>query len=96
MKAEENVALASKGKAKKGPNQGQGSKGGEKKKKDPSKIKCFKCGEFGLYSTQCPQRKKDKKEKQVQTTTSVEIDELTSRLEEFALVAATPPDGGGA
>lgn len=51
VKEEENVTLASKGKAKKGPNQGQGSQGGEEKKKDLSKIKCFKCGEFGHYST---------------------------------------------
>ncbi|WP_250532491.1 hypothetical protein, partial [Caballeronia sp. ATUFL_F1_KS39] len=54
---EGNVALASKG-----PIQGQGTQG-EKKKKDLSKVKCFKCGEFGYYRTQCPQRKKDKQEK---------------------------------
>lgn len=48
---EENVALASKGKAKKGPSQGQGSHEGEMKKKDLSKIKCFICGEFGHYIT---------------------------------------------
>lgn len=53
---EENIALALKGKAKKGPSQGQGSQGGEKK--DMSKTKCFGCGEFGHYSTQCLKRKK--------------------------------------
>ena len=37
VKEEENVALASKG-----PSQGQGEQ--RKKKKDLSKVKCFKCG----------------------------------------------------
>eukprot|EP00253_Pinus_taeda_P029529 PITA_29529 len=55
-KEEENVALASKS-----PSQGHGEK---KKKKDLSKVKCFRCGEFGHYNTQCPFRKKDKWEKQ--------------------------------
>lgn len=62
VKDKENVALASKGKAKKGPILGQSSKVEEKKKKDFSKIKCFKCGEFGHYSTQCPKKKKEKKQ----------------------------------
>ena len=35
-----------------------------KKKKDLSKVKCFRCGELGHYNTQCPLRKKDKQEKQ--------------------------------
>lgn len=47
---EENVALVSKGKAKKVPTQGQSLKGGEKKKKDISKVKCFACGEFVHYA----------------------------------------------
>jgi len=51
-KEEENVALASKG-----PNQGQGKKN---KKKDLSKVKCLRCGGFGHYNTQRPQRKKEK------------------------------------
>jgi len=55
-KEEENVALGTKG-----PSQGQGKK---KKKKNLSKVKCFRCGEFGHYSTQCPLKKKDKQEKQ--------------------------------
>jgi len=29
------------------------------------------------------------------TAASVEIDELTSRLEDFALIVAIPPNGGG-
>ena len=60
VKEEDNVALSSKG-----PSQGHGSQG-EKKKKDLSKVKCFRRGKFGHYSTQCPQRKKDKQEKQDQ------------------------------
>ena len=75
VKEDDNVTLASKGKAKKGPSLGQGSQGGgEKKKKDLSKIKSFRCVEFGHYSTWCLQRKKDKQEKQGQETTSAEID----------------------
>ena len=31
-----------------------------KKKRDLSKIKCFRCGELGPFATKCPQRKKDK------------------------------------
>eukprot|EP00253_Pinus_taeda_P015619 PITA_15619 len=57
VKEEENVALASKG-----PSQQQGEQ--QKKKKSLSKVKCFKCGELGHYSTQCPLMKKDKDEKQ--------------------------------
>jgi len=45
VKEEENVALASKS-----PSQKQGEQ--KKKKKDLSKVKCFRGGEFGHYSTQ--------------------------------------------
>lgn len=48
---EENIALVSKGKEKKDLNEGHSSKGGEKKNKDLSKVKCFICGEFGHYVT---------------------------------------------
>ena len=40
VKEEDNVALASKG-----PSHGQTEQ--RKKKKDLSKVKCFRCGEFG-------------------------------------------------
>lgn len=84
VKEEENVALVSKG-----PSQGQGK---QKKKKDLSKVKCFKRDEFGLYITQCPLRKKDKQEKHDQQAGSVEIDKLSSRLEEeFAMFVYIPP-----
>jgi len=96
VKDEENVALADKGKVKKGPSEGQGSKGGDEKKKYLSKIKCFRHGEFDHYNTHYSQRMKDKTEKQEHTTTSAEINELTSRLEEFALITFIPLDGRGA
>ena len=64
---EENIALT-KVKAKKGPCQGQNSKGGEKK--DLSKVTCFGSGEFGYYITQCPKKRKEKKG-QVQTTCNI-------------------------
>lgn len=73
-KEEENVAVASKG-----PNQWQGEK---KKKKDLSKVKWFRCGELGHYSTQCPLKKEDKKEKHDQAAGSTKINKLFSRLEE--------------
>lgn len=83
---DENVALARKGKAKKGSN--KGSKG-EKKKKDLSKITCFGCGHNGHCVSQCPNRKKGKKKKgKQQKTTSIDIQDLSSRLEdEFVLIA---------
>jgi len=81
---EENIALTSKG-----PSQGQGEK---RKKKDLSKVKFFKCGEVGHYSTQCPIRKKDKEEKQDQQVVSAEISKLSSQLEEdFVMFADIPP-----
>lgn len=55
VKEEEDVALASKGQEEQ-----------RKRKKDISKIKCFRCGELSHYNTQCPLKKKEKEEKQDQ------------------------------
>lgn len=80
VKEDENVAHASKWQHEQ-----------RKRKKDLSKVKCFRCGELGHYNTQCPLRKKDKEEKQDQQVASVEIDRLFSRLEEeFAMITDIP------
>lgn len=77
---EEDVALTSKGQQKQ-----------HRRKKDISKIKCFKCVEMGHYSTQCPLRKRDKEEKHDQQAASADIDRLSSRLEEeFAMIVEMP------
>lgn len=49
-KEEENAALASKGQQEQ-----------RRRKEDISKIKVFRCGEMGHFSSQCCVRKKDKK-----------------------------------
>lgn len=51
---EENVALSTNSKkmSKKGPKDGDKSKG--EWKKDISKVKCFACHKFGHYAGQCP------------------------------------------
>jgi len=74
---EENAALASKGQQEQ-----------RNKKKDVSKIKCFRCGEFGHYTTQCPLRKKDKDEKHDPKVIVAKIKE-----DEFAMTTQASPRG---
>lgn len=77
VKEEEDVALASKGQ--------------RWRKKDISKIKCFRYGELGHYGTQCPLRKMDKEEKQNKQAASAEINKMSSILvEEFAMIIELP------
>ena len=57
-----------------------------KRKKDVSKIKCFRCGELGLYATQCPLKQKDKDEKHDPKAASTKIEEG-----EFAMVTQIRP-----
>jgi len=84
---DENVPLARKGKSKNGSSKGHKSNE-EKKKKLLSNIKCFGCSHYGHYVNQCPNKKKGDTKKKQHTTTSVDIHELSSRLEdEFTLVA---------
>lgn len=73
---QENVTLAGKGKVKKGSTKGFNSKG--EKKKDLSKVKYYRCHEFGHYVSDCPQRKKKSKK---QVAALADADELSSRME---------------
>jgi len=78
VKEEEDVALTSKGQ--------------HKRKKNISKIKCFKCGEMGHYNTQCPLKKRENEEKWDQQVVSADIDKLSSRMEEeFTMIVEMSP-----
>ena len=79
---EENFALASKarkGKGKKNPSKS----GAKEKKKDLSKVKCFHYHEHGHFTTNCPQKKKNK-----QAVGSAAGEVLASQFElDFSLIA---------
>jgi hypothetical protein len=52
--------------------------------KDISKVKLFACHKIGHYASQCP----NKKQVQVASTTSIEIDDFAEKFEkEFSLVS---------
>lgn len=74
---EDNVALALKGQ------QGQ-----QRRKKDVSKMKCFKCGEMGHYASQRPLKEKGKDEKHDPKVAVAKID-----AKEFTMAAEIPPRG---
>ncbi len=73
---DENATLASKGQQEQ-----------RRPKRDVSKIKCFRCGEMGHYTTQCPLRKKDKDEKHDPMVAAAKIEE------EFAMTTKIPLGG---
>ena len=76
-KEQENVALVGEGKTKKGSSKGSGPKV-EKKKKDPSEVKCYGRHEFGHYVSDCHHRKKKGKKKE---TTSANAYELSNKMD---------------
>jgi hypothetical protein len=85
--AEDNLALATKGKGKSKKNSVErtSSKQGSKKKFDTSKVKCFACHQLGHSSNQCP-NKKGKPKKQMAAPT--DMDAFAARFEdEFLLLA---------
>ena len=70
-----------KGKGKKYQSKPESSQGG--KKKDLSKIKCFRCHEFRHYATKCPHKKVSKK-----TSGGATGEALASQFElDFTLIA---------
>ena len=69
-----------KGKGKKFHSKSESKNG---KKQDMSKVKCFHCHEHGHFSTNCPQKKKNKK-----VRGSAAGEALASKFElEFSLIA---------
>ena len=70
--SEENVALLIKGKG----------KGGKKREKDLSKVRCYNCNKFGHYASQCPKNKDEDKE----GAASIEVLDFAAKFEkEFSL-----------
>jgi hypothetical protein len=87
---EENLALVSqakkrKGKGSKGNSEGETS---QSRKKDLSKIKCFTCHKNGHYASQCLEKKKGQGKMQTTTSTETQLDEFATKFEkDFSLVS---------
>jgi len=65
-----------------------------KKDRDMRKVKCFSCHKTGHYVSQCPNKKKGKKETHVTTSTSIEINDFAMKFEKkFSLVACLSGSG---
>jgi hypothetical protein len=64
-----------------------------------SKVKCFACHKIGHYASQCPNKKKGKKDAQVaasdaQVAASTEVDDFAERFtKEFSLLSCLSSDG---
>jgi hypothetical protein len=84
---EENVALAAKGKGKKKGNSGR----------DLSKVRCYCCNQLGHLASQCPERKKKKKEHEgPDTTATTTMEDFSSKFDkEFSLVTLVSSVGSG-
>jgi hypothetical protein len=73
---EEKVSLLEKKKDKKAL-RGENSSHG--RKNDVSEVRCFECHELGNYASQCLNKKRSKKD--VETVTSVEVNEFIEKFE---------------
>jgi hypothetical protein len=84
-RAEENIALAAKSKKK-------GSSG-----RDLSKVRCYCCNQLGHLASQCPERKKKKKESEgPETAATAAIEDFASKFDrEFSLVTLVSSVGSG-
>ena len=57
-----------------------------KKKKDISPIRCYRCGQMGHYSLKCPEKKKGKTE--INMAASAAVEDYAMKFEqEFSLVS---------
>jgi hypothetical protein len=53
-----------------------------------SKVRCFECHKTSHYASQCPNKKKNKKELEVAATASTEMNAFAEKFDdEFSLVA---------